>query len=191
MFWAQAYHSLEGFQRTGIVQRFEVKILTCVFWQLILFRRRWKAIISKNMWKTSPAPAKSLPCLYRLQEGLRQSLAWRFVGNHLEIHYRHLIQFIKHLYDKATSAVLFNGSIGDWFQSTAEVRQGCLLSPSLFKPANVFPQNSSLRSVQSADMFRSASWLQGHHVLAELSGHVWGDSKGVINFPWIFRQCGV
>ena len=57
------------------------------------------------------------------------------MGNHLEIHYRHLIQFIKHLYDKATSAVLFNGSIGDWFQTTVGVRQECLLSPTLF---NIF-----------------------------------------------------
>ena len=35
-----------------------------------------------------------------------------------------LIQVIKNLYDKATSAVLFNGSIGDWFQTTVGVRQG-------------------------------------------------------------------
>ena len=43
-----------------------------------------------------------------------------------------LIQVIKNLYNKATSAVLFNGSIGDWFRTTVEVRQGCLLSPTLF-----------------------------------------------------------
>ena len=29
-----------------------------------------------------------------------------------------LIQVIKNLYNKATSAVLFNGSIGDWFRTT-------------------------------------------------------------------------
>ena len=29
-------------------------------------------------------------------------------------------------------AVLFNSSIGDWFQTTVGVRQGCLLSPTLF-----------------------------------------------------------
>ena len=46
-----------------------------------------------------------------------------------------LIQVIKTLYNKATSAVLFNGSIGDWFQTTIGVRQGCLLSPTLF---NIF-----------------------------------------------------
>ena len=46
-----------------------------------------------------------------------------------------LIQVIKNLYNKATSAVLFNGSTGDWFRTTAGVRQGCLLSPTLF---NIF-----------------------------------------------------
>ena len=43
-----------------------------------------------------------------------------------------LIQVIKNLYNKATSAVLFNSSIGDWFRTTVGVRQGCLLSPTLF-----------------------------------------------------------
>ena len=43
------------------------------------------------------------------------------------------IQVIKNLCDKATSAVLFNSSIGDWFRTTSGVRQGCLLSPTLFK----------------------------------------------------------
>ena len=43
-----------------------------------------------------------------------------------------LIQVIKNLYNKATRAVLFNGSIGDWFRTTVGVRQGCLLSPILF-----------------------------------------------------------
>ena len=46
-----------------------------------------------------------------------------------------LIQVIKNLYNKATSAVLFNGSIGDWFRTTIGVRQRCLLSPTLF---NIF-----------------------------------------------------
>ena len=46
-----------------------------------------------------------------------------------------LIQVIKNLCNKATSAVLFNGSTGDWFRTTVGVRQGCLLSPTLF---NIF-----------------------------------------------------
>ena len=46
-----------------------------------------------------------------------------------------LIRVIKNLYDKATSAVLFNSSMRDWFRKTVGVRQGCLLSPTLF---NIF-----------------------------------------------------
>ena len=41
------------------------------------------------------------------------------------------------LYDKAQSAVLFNGSTGEWFRTTVGVRQGCLLSLALF---NIFLQ---------------------------------------------------
>ena len=43
-----------------------------------------------------------------------------------------LIQVFKNLYNKATSAVFFNSSIGDWFRTTVGVRQGCLLSPTVF-----------------------------------------------------------
>ena len=46
-----------------------------------------------------------------------------------------LIRVITNLYNKATSAVVFNSSIGDWFRTTVGVRQGCLLSPTLF---NIF-----------------------------------------------------
>ena len=46
-----------------------------------------------------------------------------------------LIRAVKNLYDMATSAVLFNNSIGDWFRTTVGVRQECLLSPILF---NIF-----------------------------------------------------
>ena len=46
-----------------------------------------------------------------------------------------LIRIIKNLFDKTTSAVLFNSSIEDWFRTTVGVRQGCLLSPTLF---NIF-----------------------------------------------------
>ena len=42
---------------------------------------------------------------------------------------------MKDPYDKATSAVLFNSSIGDWFRTAVGVRQGCLLSTILF---NIF-----------------------------------------------------
>ena len=48
---------------------------------------------------------------------------------------RNLIQVIKNLYNKGNSVVFFNSSIGDWFRTTVGVRQGCLLSPTLF---NIF-----------------------------------------------------
>ena len=43
-----------------------------------------------------------------------------------------IIRAIENLYDKAQSAVLFNGSTGDWFRTTVGVQQGCLLSRTLF-----------------------------------------------------------
>ena len=46
-----------------------------------------------------------------------------------------LVRTTEQLYDKATSAVRMNGSIGEWFRTTVGVRQGCLLSPTLF---NIF-----------------------------------------------------
>ena len=49
-----------------------------------------------------------------------------------------LIWALKNLHDcndKATSAILFNSSTGDWFWTTVGVWQGCLLSPTLF---NIF-----------------------------------------------------
>ena len=45
-----------------------------------------------------------------------------------------LIRVSKNLYEKVTSAVLFNGSIEDWFRTAVGVRQGCF-SPTLF---NIF-----------------------------------------------------
>ena len=42
-----------------------------------------------------------------------------------------ILRVIENLYDKAQSAVLFNGSTGDWFRTTVGVGQGCLLSPTL------------------------------------------------------------
>ena len=52
-----------------------------------------------------------------------------------------LVRTIEQLYDKATSAVQMNGSIGEWYRTTVGVRQGCLLSPTLF---NIFSNGSCL-----------------------------------------------
>ena len=46
-----------------------------------------------------------------------------------------IIRAIENLNDKAKSVVLFNGSTGEWFRTTVGVRQGCILSPTLF---NIF-----------------------------------------------------
>ena len=48
-----------------------------------------------------------------------------------------IIRTIENLYDKAQSAVLFNGSTGEWFRTTVGVWQGCLPSPTLF---NIFQE---------------------------------------------------
>ena len=46
-----------------------------------------------------------------------------------------LIQVIQTLYDHVTSAVLLNNQLGEFFQMTIGVRQGCILSPT---PFNLF-----------------------------------------------------
>ena len=46
-----------------------------------------------------------------------------------------LIEVIDSLYSKANGAVCFNGPIRDCFRTNVGVRQGCLLSPTLF---NIF-----------------------------------------------------
>ena len=46
-----------------------------------------------------------------------------------------IIRAIENMYDKAQSAVLFNGSTGEWLRTTVGVRQGYLLSPTFF---NIF-----------------------------------------------------
>ena len=43
-----------------------------------------------------------------------------------------ILRAIKGLYNNSTSAVYKDGTIGDWFKTTIDVRQGCLLSPTLF-----------------------------------------------------------
>ena len=46
-----------------------------------------------------------------------------------------LIALIEELYDNATSSVYLDGDFGEWFRTTVGIRQGCLLSPTLF---NIF-----------------------------------------------------
>ena len=43
-----------------------------------------------------------------------------------------LIKVIQSLYEKAISAIYYEGKVGEWFTTRIGVRQGCLLSPTLF-----------------------------------------------------------
>ena len=67
----------------------------------------------------SPAPARPLPCLHRLQKSFDRvwhAALWASMKKYITTN---LIRVIKNLYDKATSAVLFNSSIGDWFMNNS------------------------------------------------------------------------
>ena len=59
-----------------------------------------------------------------------------------------LVRTIEQLYDKATSAVQMNGSIGEWSRTTVGVRQGCLLSPTLF---NIFLERIMSDALEERD----------------------------------------
>ena len=48
---------------------------------------------------------------------------------------QNLIALIEELYNNATSSVCLDGDIGEWFRTTVGIRQGCLLSTTLF---NIF-----------------------------------------------------
>ena len=90
-----------------------------------------------------------------------------------------LIQVIKNLYRKATNAVLFNSSIRDWFRTTAGVRQGCLLSPTLLNiflerimtngledhEGTVSIEGRTITNLRFAD---DIDWLAGEEELANL-----------------------
>jgi predicted amino acid-binding ACT domain protein len=49
-----------------------------------------------------------------------------------------IIEVIKGLYSEATSAVFLNNEIGQFFKTTAGIRQRCILSPVLF---NIYLEN--------------------------------------------------
>lgn len=59
-----------------------------------------------------------------------------------------IVRVIQHLYDKAISAVLHDGAIGDWFRTTTGVRQGCLFSPILF---NIFLERIMTDTLEDHD----------------------------------------
>ena len=63
-----------------------------------------------------------------------------------------LVRTIEQLYDKATSAVQKNGSIGEWFRTTVGVRQGCLLSPTLFNVSDALEEHDGKVSIDGRNI---------------------------------------
>ena len=59
-----------------------------------------------------------------------------------------LVRTIEQLYDKATSAVQMNCSIGEWSRTTVGIKQGCLTSPTLF---NIFLERSMSDALEERD----------------------------------------
>ena len=72
-------------------------------------------------------------------------MACSLMGHHAEVQYQCTIE---QLYDKVISAVQMNGSIGEWFRTTVGVRQGCLLSPTLF---NIFLERIMCDALEEHD----------------------------------------
>ena len=86
-----------------------------------------------HVWKVHPTITKSVPCLLRFQDSLWQGLACSWMGTMKKYNITaNLICTTEQLYDKATSAVPMNSSIGKWFRTTVGFTQECLLSPILF-----------------------------------------------------------
>ena len=67
--------------------------------------------------------------------------------NHFNIN-SNLTHAIQNLYNNATSAVFSNGNVGQWFRTTVGVRQGCLLSPTLF---NIFLERIMTEALDGHD----------------------------------------
>ena len=66
-----------------------------------------------------------------------------------------LVQVVQALYEHSSSAVLLNNQLGEFFQTTVGVRQGCLLSPVLF---NLYLERIMLDT------------LQDHHTSISIGG---------------------
>ena len=89
-----------------------------------------------SVWEISPAPEDLYHVFIDFKKAFDRvwhSALWATMKKYNIS--TNVIRVIKNLYNKSTSAVLFNGSIGDWLRTTIGVRQGCILSPTLF---NIF-----------------------------------------------------
>jgi len=84
-----------------------------------------------------------------------------------------LIEVIKSLYDEATSTVLLNGNVDEFFRTTVGVRQGCPLSPVLF---NIFLEKI-MQTALSSDA-RSESDCSAVDAMKEAPAHLSSVSIG-------------
>ena len=72
------------------------------------------------VWKVPPIPAESVPCLHRFQNSLWQSMTCSPMATMRKYNISaNLVRTIEQLYDKATSAVQMNGSIGEMVQNNS------------------------------------------------------------------------
>ena len=62
-----------------------------------------------------------------------------------------LTSMVEQLYNEASSAVINNERLGEWFTTSTGVRQGCLLSPTLFNIFLVTPE------------YRCSGWPYWYH----------------------------
>ena len=97
-----------------------------------------------------------------------------------------LIRVIKNLYNKATSAVLFNSSVGNWFWTTVGVRRGCLLSPILF---DIFLERIMTDTFEDHEK-HCQQWRQNNHQSPLSWWHRWLSRRGrrTGKFSWASRQ---
>ena len=75
-----------------------------------------------------------------------------------------LIRTIECLYNKATGAVYHDNNIGEWIRNTNGVRQGCLLSPTLF---NIFLERIMADALEDHEVTVS---IGDHKVTVSIGG---------------------
>ena len=85
-----------------------------------------------------------------------------------------LIRVIKHLYDKTTSAVLFDSSMGDWDRTTVGVRQGCLLLSTF---VNIFLERIVTDALKDHEGTLSALEAERSPIFALLINGLAGDEE--------------